>query len=327
MAKITLQNRTLETVFGETVLACLLRHQFDMPFSCKEGDCQSCKIRAVKGAPPVISQRGLNETEKARNYFLACLCCAEEDLEIVLSDEELPQVKTRVCSIERLNESVVRIRLKSPPDYPYFAGQHLRLYNDDGLSRAYCLSSVPGLDDYLELQITLAPGGKMVPWIYEHLKGGSEVRISRASGHCFYAPGNRTQPIILVGTGIALAPVYGIVRDALIKNGHTGPIQLYHETHGKSEYYLVQELKNLEKQYPNLTYTHYLSGKDVPVDVADMSASEMALGTLHDLGDWRIYLCGDPAMIAEVTKDALLLGAKRENLYTLPFRMPPSSSL
>jgi ferredoxin-NADP reductase len=131
--------------------------------------------------------------------------------------------KIRTCLIakDRLNDTIIRLRLGIPETgYDYYAGQCLTLYNNQGVGRTYCLSSVPGLDDFLELQICLTPHGALTSWIYGELKAGDQVRISPASGDCFYLPGNNRQPIMLIGTGIALAALYGILRDALVKNRH-----------------------------------------------------------------------------------------------------------
>jgi ferredoxin-NADP reductase len=234
--------------------------------------------------------------------------------------------KIRTCLIakDRLNDTIIRLRLGIPETgYDYYAGQCLKLYNNQGVGRTYCLSSVPGLDDFLELQICLTPHGALTNWIYGELKAGDQIRISPASGDCFYLPGNNRQPIMLIGTGIALAALYGILRDALVKNKHKGDIRLFHQTHSPDEYYLIQELMALQAKYPNFSYTHFIYCKNpVNIDVSARSTSEMAFGTIGQLSHWQLFLCGDPSVIKEVKQDALLLGAKEDNIFEMPFTLP-----
>ncbi|MEN8260561.1 MAG: 2Fe-2S iron-sulfur cluster-binding protein [Pseudomonadota bacterium] len=322
MAKITIQNRRLQVTRDETVLECLLRNNFNVPFACQKGQCQSCRVRALKGSPTPVSQQGLRETEKAQNFFLSCVCFPVDDMDIVLGDENLPLVTTRVYSIEEVNESIIRIKMECPPDYDYFAGQSINLYNDEGVFRTYCLSSVPGLDEHLELEINLVPGGQVTPWVFKTLTIGSEINISRPSGNCFYLPGDKSQPMIMVATGIALAPTRGIVRDALVKHRHTGPIVLYHETYGPNEDYLIRDLNELARQYPNLSCNDYLSAKEVSED--GMSANEAVLSTIDNLGAWRIFLCGDFNRVSGMTRDSLMSGARMNNIHMLPFTLSKS---
>lgn len=236
------------------------------------------------------------------------------------------KIRTYLMAKDQLNDTIIRLRLHIPEEgYDYYAGQCLTLYNKKGEGRLYCLSSVPGLDDFLELQISLIPNGTLVPWIYEELNVGDQVRISPASGDCFYLPGNLHQPMLLIGTGIALAALYGILRDALVKNGHKGDIRLFHQTHSPDEYYLIQELMALQAKYPHFSYTHFIYGKD-PINAAfgvpERSTSEMAFGTISDLSDWQLFLCGDPSVIKAARQDAMSLGAKRKNIFEMPFAMP-----
>lgn len=235
------------------------------------------------------------------------------------------KIRTYVAAKDQLNDTIVRLRLYIPEEgYDYYAGQCLMLYDNRGIGRSYCLSSVPELDDFLELQISLTSNGALISWIHEELQVGDQVRIGLASGDCFYLPSNLHQPIMLIGTGIALAPLYGILRDALVKNGHKGDIRLFHQTHSPDEYYLIPELMALQAEYPNFSYTHFIRGKNpinIALDVAEKTTSEMAFGTIEDLSPWQLFLCGDPLVIKEVKQAAMLLGAKEKNIFETPFTM------
>ncbi|MFA5982951.1 MAG: FAD-binding oxidoreductase [Methylococcaceae bacterium] len=233
------------------------------------------------------------------------------------------KITTSVCAKDHLNETLLRLRLNIPDQaYPYFAGQRLKLYNATGIGRDYCLSSVPGLDNFLELHISLTPNGALMPWIFEELEVGAQVQIGPASSD-FHCTASHQKPILLIGTGIALAPLYGILREALIKNQHKADIRLFHETHNKDEYYIIQDLILLQTEYSNFSYKHFVSGSQPnSVDTNLIHTSEMAFGDLTDLRDWEIFLCGDQNMIERVKHDALELNANANFILEEPFKMP-----
>ena len=64
-------------------------------------------------------------------------------------------------------------------------------------------------------------------------------------GNCFYIPDNPEQNLLLIGTGCGLAPLYGIIRDALAQ-GHRGAIKLYHGSKTVESLYMSKELKVLD---------------------------------------------------------------------------------
>ena len=106
-------------------------------------------------------------------------------------------------------------------------------------------------------------------------------------GSCFYLADDPTRPLLLIGTGTGLAPLAGIVRDALAQ-GHTGPIRLY------------------------FTYTSCTS--------ADGSRAEVTAFTeTSDTTGYRVYLCGHPEMVKRAQRKAFLRGASLSDIYTNPF--------
>ena len=84
----------------------------------------------------------------------------------------------------------------------------------------------------------------MSGWFHDDAHIGERVSVLGPSGDCFYVPGKEEQPLLLVGTGTGLAPLYGILRDAL-RHGHRGPIHLFHGALHKGGLYLVEELRRL----------------------------------------------------------------------------------
>ncbi len=306
---------------GETVLACLLRHGVDVPSSCRSGVCQTCMMRAVAGTPPEAAQTGLKETLKARGYFLACICEPDGDLEVVLSGEDvLHHVPAVVTGKQHLTPEIVRLRLRPEEPFSYRPGQFVNLRRpDDGLTRSYSLASLPSEGDEIELHVRALPEGRMSQWIAGELDVGGRVEIEGPHGECFYLGVDPGQPLLMIGTGTGLAPLWGILRDA-IAQGHTGPIHLFHGSYVPAGLYLVDELRALAAESGNFTY-HPCADCVDDADAGIMAGRvhELALAAIPDLQGWRVYLCGHPGMVEATKKAAFLAGASLSDIHSDPF--------
>jgi NAD(P)H-flavin reductase len=105
-----------------------------------------------------------------------------------------------------------------------------------------------------------------------------------------------------------LAPLAGILTDALA-HGHAGPIRLFHGSRDIEDLYRIDEMRELARRHRNFSYTPCLSGNSVPEDFAHGRANEVALSSVSDLTDWRIFVCGNPEMVNQTKKRSYLKGA------------------
>jgi len=326
MPKITFGGRAYECGENKTVLECLTAQGVSVPSACHAGICQSCMMRAVKGRVPAVSQKGLKPTLVTRNYFLPCICYPSEDIEVAYSDEILQKYPAEVLSIERLNSEIVRVQLHPSQPIQYKPGQFIRLYKDDKTSRFYSLASFPQRDeDNIHIHVRKMPRGIVSGWVHDQLRSGDVVNISESAGECFYVPGYPDLGLLLIGTGCGLAPLYGIIQDALAQ-GHRGPIHLYHGSLNVGGLYLIEELKALTKTYPNFKYVPCISGAEVPPGFAAGTVLEVALADHADLSGWHVYLCGNPEMVSRAKQETFLAGASVNDIYADPF-LPTTGSL
>lgn len=297
----------------ETVLDGLLRHGVNAAFSCRSGACQACMMRASKGSPPTAAQHGLKDTLKAQGYFLACQCIPAEDLEIGAVHVEVP---AKVTGKNRLNESVMRLSLSPLSLFDFHAGQYLQLVRHDGIIRSYSIASLPGED--IELHIERVPNGMMSSWVFDELMANDEVQIRGPVGDCFYVPGNPHQPLLLVGTATGLAPLYGILRDAL-QHQHSGKIHIIHGSTSAERLYYRNELTALSQQMANVQYQpcvlHGESGDGITVG----DIQELVLGLTASFKDWRVYLCGNPELVFALRKKIFMKGASMKDIFSDAF--------
>jgi NAD(P)H-flavin reductase/ferredoxin len=324
MAHIKFAARQHDLTPDETVLECLERAGHDIPFSCRTGVCLTCLMRVSTGTPPSPSQAGLRESQKEQGYFLPCVCHPSEDLELVSpSDAEL-YGRAIVSEVTHLNDSICRVRLRTATPLFYHAGQFINLRRDDGVVRSYSLASVPRLDDTLELHIKRLGGGKMSNWIYNDLAVGTALDMQGPNGDCYYIGMEPARPLLLIGNGTGLAPLYGIARDALV-DGHKGPMYLYHGSRTAKGLYYGDELTALAREHENFHYIPCLSGEEDDVRGtlgAEQGRAEAVAMTAHgDLAGWGIYLCGYPPMVLTAKKLAFLAGAALHDILADPYEM------
>ncbi|SJM91890.1 Ferredoxin--NAD(+) reductase [Crenothrix polyspora] len=320
MANITLGEDTLTCQAHETVLDTLLRNNRQIPHSCRQGLCQSCLMRSLDNPPPVSSQVGIKDTLQKQNYFLPCICHPEQDMTIALPHQEMASSTVRVIEKQRLATDIIRLLLTHEDSFNFSAGQFVNLKRADGLTRSYSIANTPHPDKFLEFHIRRLPDGQFSNWVYDDLNPGDTVTISEAQGSCLYLPGRAEQPLLLVGTGTGLAPLVGIIYDALQQN-HTGPIHLFHGSRDIDGLYLMNEMRELAATVDNFYYTPCLSGENTAADLITGRAHDVAFAATPTLKGWRVYLCGHPEMVQQTKKKAYLKGASLSDIYADAFHV------
>jgi ferredoxin-NADP reductase/ferredoxin len=326
MTMIRFAGETYSPKPGESVLDCLLRQGHDIPRSCRSGVCRTCLMRAEQGAPPRRAQEGLRESLRERGYFHSCICIPEEDLSVALpGQEESPRFVTHLAAKESLAPDILRIILRAEEPVAFRAGQFITLRRpSDGLMRSYSLANVPDKTACrtLELHVRRYPGGRMSGWLHDEARIGDPIEAFGPSGECCYRSDDLDRPLLLIGTGTGLAPLIGIVEDALA-HGHRGPVHLFHGSRTAAGLYRNEALQERARLFPTFTYTPCVSGDEGTETTAEGitpgRADAAAFARHPSLKGWRVYLCGHPDMVKGAKRKAFLAGASLADIYADPF--------
>lgn len=304
----------------ESVLDVLLRHGIDIPYSCKAGVCNTCIMLREDGGLPSVATQGLKDTLVEQGCFLACQCIPSGPITVRKSDYIALFTKAIVVDKKILSADVCRVRLKPSTELNYHAGQYINLRVQNGQIRSYSLASLPAHDDFIELHIKRMKNGQVSNWLFDIAKVNDELDIQGPFGDCYYLSKSLDDTLLMIATGTGLAPLYGILRDAL-NSGHKGKIKLYHGDRTPDALYLDSILKDLSSTQNNFTYipcvTNTIKGLDD--SILNGRASDYALSQNANLIDTSIYLCGSPAMVAVARKQAYLNGADIKRIYADPF--------
>ena len=318
-ALVTFENETIALAEGESLLDGLTRTGHSIPSGCRVGVCQACMVVMREGEPSNVCQKGLSAPQKALSYVLSCQCKPNRPVTISRLSAASQQTQGRILAKDWLNESVLRLRIKA--DLDYRAGQYVTLWHGEELARSYSLASVPGEDDFLEFHIKHVPGGAFSPALCNELRAGDTIGLQGPLGQCFYTA-KPDQPLLLVGIGVGLAPLIGILKDALYK-GHSGPIALIVGAAKASNFYLQQALGDLAKNYEQLTVQFIAQSVDRAIDqpaeesIDQLNSSTALEGDLYsfcrnnypDLKGYRVFLCGAESFVTKMRKQCFLSGA------------------
>ena len=320
MVKVVFEGQPFEIPEDTTLLDGLLECGVEVPHGCKTGTCQSCLLKCTAGEIPAEAQQGLRESQRLNHLFLSCQCPPREGMQATHPHTAADRITATIEHLRRLTPDIMEVILQPSRECVYRAGQFIRLFNPEGISRAYSLASVSGLDAALAFHIREYPEGILSQWIHHHLSVGDQVTISDPMGECFYLPGHPSQALLMIGTGSGLAPLYGILRDAL-EQGHTGPIHLLHGARTAEGLYLQNELNQLMALHPQLDYQPCISDPQAPLPLQAVRgrASDIALATHPDLRGWRIFLCGNPDMVRAMNIQSYLAGAALGEIHADPF--------
>lgn len=310
MSQVHFEDAVIDLNEGESVLDGLLRSGVDIAFGCKSGVCQSCLVEVADGDPPSHAQKGLSDAQTALGYMLSCQCQPTGTMTIKRVDASAQMIPAEVIEKHWLNDNVLGLRLKSP--LTYRAGQYVTLWRNETVARSYSLASHPESEDFLEFHIKVIPEGQVSSWLAKDVSEGETVSLQGPMGTCFYTASSPEQPILMAAIGTGLAPIYGILKDALAQ-GHFGPIDVVLGAKDASGFYYLDALAELAQHYENLSI-HAVSQD---ASIAECEGITSVQSDVYDycnelwpnLKGYRIFLCGADSFVKKLRKQSFLAGA------------------
>ncbi|MDP7537235.1 MAG: FAD-binding oxidoreductase [Methylococcales bacterium] len=300
---------------GETILDAMLRQKVDLSYGCKQGICQACMLRS-NITPPDYTQNNLTTDQRSKNCFLACQWQPEEDV-CIDPVESQSFVNARVICKSLLSQDVLRLTLEFQEPFEFHAGQFVNLKKSEQVIRSYSIASTPNHSNTVEFHIQLFNNGQFSQWAFNELVLGDVLPVSEPKGNCVYSIKGTDKNLLLIGTGTGLAPLFGIVIDAL-EHGHSGHIHLFHGSYNSDGLYLNAQLTELSEKYGNFSYTGCVTREKSDVFFRGR-ANDKAFLQYPDLKGWRTYLCGNPEMVKVSQKQAFLNGALCSDIFSDAF--------
>lgn len=288
---------------GTNLLDALLNAGIAVSYSCRAGSCHACMVRCVRGEPLDGKPDALAQNQREQGWRLACQCRVVDDLSVEVFDPQRDGRPATVSQLDWPSPHVLRLRLQPERPLRYQAGQHILLWAGQ-VARPYSLASLAGEDPWLEFHIDCSRPGAFSD-AARQLQVGDSLRLGELRGGALhYDPDWQQRPLVLLGSGTGLAPLYGVLREAL-RQEHQGNIRLLHSASHRSEHYLAAELQALEASHPQLQIQQ--------VEAAELPAAlaELRLVSRQTLA----LLCGQPATVETFSRRLYLAGLPRNQLF------------
>lgn len=303
MPELRVGERRWSVAAGSNLLDALNQAGVAVPYSCRAGSCHACLVHCVEGLPGDSRPDALSDEQRQHGWRLACQCQVVEDLRVETYDPLRDGLPAEVVGLDWLSATVLRLRLQPQRNLRYQAGQHLVLWTAGGVARPYSLASLPGEDRFLEFHLDCRRPGAFSD-AARQLKPGDGLRLGELRGGALhYDPDWQARPLWLLAAGTGLAPLFGILREAL-RQDHQGAIRVIHLAHDASEHYLAKPLAALAAGHANLS-VELLTATELPAALAQLRLVSRQTQAL---------LCGHPDSVDAFARRLYLAGLPRNQL-------------
>jgi CDP-4-dehydro-6-deoxyglucose reductase len=324
--RVVNSTRDFEVARDQPVLDAALTAGWNLPHSCKGGNCGLCKARLLKGEIHYPHGRplGLSDAEIDSGFILLCQARARSDLDL-----ELKQIRSAhergiarlPCRIERATlaaHDVMILLLRPPPavEFVFRAGQYLDILLSESRRRSYSIASPPENARLIELHVRRVAGGEWTQWLFTHDNvQGALVSVEGPLGQFYYRDTPlHLAPILLIGGGTGIAPLLCILRH-LIDNNVQRDMILYWGVRATSDLYAESAILELKSRTSKMRYVAVLSEPDPAWTGRNGFVHAAVLRDIEDLSDFDIYAAGPPAMIEALRCEFPRHGADIERLY------------
>ncbi|OWT73697.1 MULTISPECIES: NAD(P)H dependent flavin oxidoreductase family protein [unclassified Achromobacter] len=299
---ITLESGSFSTHDQVSILDAALASGVPVPFSCRRGECGSCRAQVLDGEFEPLVAPTERSYVPASDELLMCQCRATSDLALRFPHWQAPdrpparrdaRVVTRRPLTANVTELIVEVQGDEPFDYR--PGQHVLLLLEDGRRRPFSIASVPqatGDRCRLQFHIRRMPGGVFTDGVLPALMPGDTLALEGPQGACVW-PGELADGIehlVLLATGTGFAGVFPILM-AAIESRRLRSVTLYWGGREPDDCYAAGLLNALQ-------------GKDTIFrwqPVVSNSSSRYVQDVAADAGhDWQhsmVYACGNPGMV------------------------------
>jgi CDP-4-dehydro-6-deoxyglucose reductase len=212
---------------SETLLQAGLRAGLNLDHGCANGSCGECRARLLEGqvAPHRHADYRFSAREKAEGWLLLCSCRALGDLVVETHESgsaaEIPlqRVRARVSRIERLQDDVIQLTLRTPRSQGlhFLAGQGVRLGLDELAPATLAIASCPCDSVQLRFHLRRRPGDPFSERVFSALRKNMEVQLEGPVGD-FTLDEESTRPLVFVAWESGFAAVSSLIDHAIQKD-------------------------------------------------------------------------------------------------------------
>lgn len=218
----------------------------------------------------------------------------------------------RVTSLQSIGESVSQIFLQplQVPALTYQAGQYIEVMHENGDWSPLSIACAPNSLNRLEFHLFHTEQNQTANDLLRMARQEKKWRITGPRGDCTVARLQPEKPVIFLARGTGFAPVKAVM-EALLQSSRVTTIHFYWSVKTSSDLYLLDVLKNWEKNSNGFTFIPVLTqetGSHVLPDVI--------LRAHPDLTSYQVYASGPQPLINTAFSDFVQHGLPRANFYS-----------
>jgi CDP-4-dehydro-6-deoxyglucose reductase, E3 len=329
--RVTLRpsGRAFDAEADRNILQSALDAGVALPYSCRTGNCRTCRAKIVSGQVDHAKTKPeyLAENERAAGFALLCQARPQSDLNVEASEIagfESVQPKILPCRVVRIvkparDVAVIELRLPPNDKLRFMAGQYVEFVLDGDKRRAYSIATPPKIEGVIliELHIRHTPGGLFTDRVFSSLKERDLMKIEAPFG-TFVLRENDNAPIVFLAAGTGFAPVKAIIEDALRKGvQNSRPMVLYWGARIREDLYMLDLPQRWAAEEPNFRFVPVLS--EAPPESAWTGRTgfvhRAVMEDLPDLARHEVYACGTPLMVEAAKRDFFASCGLREDAF------------
>lgn len=316
-------NESFSVSEDETILAAGLKHEYQLPFSCRAGSCGYCvaniesgEITYPNGFPDAI-------TEQDAKQGKVLLCQAHATTNVAIK-ARLPKkstafpLKTVPCRLiekQLLNKDVLLLRFQLPKRerFEFLPGQYVELLLPGNKRRSFSLANLPNDDNIVEFHIRYYEGGLFSEMAFKELPENSLLRLHGPLGE-FSLDNDSERPAIMIAGGTGFSPIKSII-DFSLQEKRTLPIHIYWGSRDKAGLYLHEVAEQWANEFEHIHYEPVLSEDDDSWQGKTGWVHDAVLNDFEELSNYDVYACGPPPMIKAVRDSFVEKGLNSERFF------------
>ncbi len=329
----------------ETVLDAAFRQGIALPHGCKEGQCSACKCVLLDGEVEMLkySTFALNDSDRDGGQILMCRAKAFDNLTIDLLnyDEEVlsksipvKQFDGQITDFRKLTHDIRGVEIELNAPLKFWAGQYvdITVTTEEGetITRSFSMANPPSETQKLSFIIKKYPEGKFSNQLDNGgIRAGAKVSVVGPYGMCFRRE-NREGPVVLVGAGSGMSPVWSILHDH-IESGEDRPVLFFYGARTEDDLFHLEKLAEITAAHPSVEFIPVLShapeGSGWTGETGFVhQAVDRKLKALGLEGQGDVYACGPPPMIDALTPTLFMLDFESERIFYDKFTTTSGSS-
>lgn len=294
--------------------------------SCLTARCRSCAVKIDSGSTiDKIDDLVLSAEEKSSSWVLSCNSIPTSDL--VLDIEDLEDIKifekkivpAKVQSIIKLNDTVIEVSLRLPPNtnFGYNSGQYVNILKGN-VKRSYSIANSCRPNGTLSFLIKKYDIGIMSNYWFNEAQEHDLLRIEGPIGSFFIRESDEVDNIIFLATGTGVAPIKAILESISELDNKISDKCIWVFVGARYEGDIIWQPNELNG-ISRLKYIPVLSRGSVEWNGERGYVQDIVIKENIPLSNAQVYACGSNNMIEAAKAILIEKGLNRKNFFSDAF--------